>query len=497
MKKIAVGLALLCSLAWVGSQAADRTWITDVTIISPENLDRIVKGSVLIEDGRIVSVERNRAAKSPAGAKVVSGKGQFLVPGLIDSHVHLAMVPGMIPNQASGKEGLIEEYFRQLPRSYLYYGYTTLVDLAVIDPTILEDFRKAPLHPDVFDCGPPVVFANGYPMSFTPPELRFKKFPNFVYDANQSSSIPAEYKPEDHTPAACVARVKESGAICVKTFFEHGFARDKNLPVMSPEVLAEIHKSAAQAGLVLLVHANSFEAQQFAIDGNADVLVHGMWHWGKRDNEAGLPTEIRKLLDVVVERGIGYQPTIQVLAGERVYFDSGYLKGKAIPKVVPANLLAWFNTTEGKWFKEEIGAGDVTDAVMRESFDQGPIRRDRQVAGYLARKDANFLFGTDTPSGPTYGNLPGLNGYLEMKQLEAAGLSLAQIFKAATINNARQFRIDAQVGTIEPGKVANLVLMNQSPLMSVEAYDSITAVWIHGTRIPRDELAADKKVIRP
>jgi imidazolonepropionase-like amidohydrolase len=493
MKTIAVALALLGSFAWVGSQAAERTWITDVTIVSPENLDRVSKGSVLIEDGRIVSVARNRVAKSPAGAKVVSGKGQFLVPGLIDSHVHLASVPGMIPNQASGKEGMVKEYFRQLPRSYLYYGYTTLVDLAVIDASVLEDFRKAPLHPDVFDCGQPVVFANGYPMSFTPPELRFKRFPNFIYDPKQASSIPAEYKPEDHTPAACVARVKESGAICVKTFFEHGFARDKNLPVMSPEILADIHKSAAEAGLALLVHANSFEAQQFAIDGNADVLVHGMWHWGKRDNEAGLPTEIRKLLDVVVERGIGYQPTIQVLDGERVYFDSGYLKGKAIPKVVPASLLAWFNTAEGKWFKEEIGAGDVTDAVMLESFEQGPIRRDRQVAGYLARKNANFLFGTDTPSGPTYGNLPGLNGYLEMKQLEKAGLSLAQIFRAATINNARQFRIDAQVGTIEPGKIANLVLMKQSPLVSLAAYDSITAVWIHGTRIARDELAADKR----
>jgi imidazolonepropionase-like amidohydrolase len=59
---------------------------------------------------------------------------------------------------------------------------------------------------------------------------------------------------------------------------------------------------------------------------------------------------------------------------------------------------------------------------------------------------------TDTPSSPTYGNLPGLNGYLEMKQLQKAGMSLTQIFKAATINNAREFKIDSQVGTIEPGE---------------------------------------------
>jgi len=121
--------------------------------------------------------------------------------------------------------------------------------------------------------------------------------------------------------------------------------------------------------------------------------------------------------------------------------------------------------------------------------DRGPIRRVRQVVDYLAARNANFLFGTDTPSAPTYGNLPGLNGYLEMKQLHDAGLSLEQIFRAATINNARQFKLDSQVGTIEPGKVANLVLLRKSPLESVDAYDSIVTVWVHGRPISRDSLA--------
>jgi imidazolonepropionase-like amidohydrolase len=100
------------------------------------------------------------------------------------------------------------------------------------------------------------------------------------------------------------------------------------------------------------------------------------------------------------------------------------------------------------------------------------------------------VFGTDTPSAPTYGNLPGLNGYLEMQQLHQAGLSLEQIFKAATINNTREFKLDSQVGTIEPGKVANLVLLRKSPLENVDAYDSIVTVWVHGTQVPRKSLAA-------
>lgn len=202
------------------NQAPDRTWITDVTVISPEKLDHIEKGSVLIESGRIVSVERGQGAEKPAGATVISGEGQFLIPGLIDSHVHLASVPGMNPEvnfgPAEAKPTWIKEYFKQLPRSYLYFGYTTLLDLAVVDRRALDDFRQSPLHPDLYDCGESLPFANGYPMSFAPTALRFQIFPNFVYDAKQASSIPAEYKPQDHTPAAAVAAVKNSGGFALK-----------------------------------------------------------------------------------------------------------------------------------------------------------------------------------------------------------------------------------------------------------------------------------------
>ncbi len=472
-------------------QAAGRTWITDVTIISPEQLENIGKGSVLIENGRIVSVERKKGGRKPAAATVVSGKGQFLIPGLIDSHVHLAAGAGVNFDFSESKSRIVKEYFKQLPRSYLYYGYTALVDLAVVDHQVLEDFRQAPLHPDLYDCGESLPFANGYPMSFTPPGTRFKAFPNFIYDPKQASSIPSENKPEDHTPTVDIARVKSSGGVCVKTYFERGFAQDRNLPVMGPDVLAEIRKAATQNGLELMMHANSFEAQKFGVEGNVDVLAHGMWHWGKLDNEPELPAEIKNLLDQIVEMKIGYQPTFQVLQGIRVYFDPEYLKMKAIPKVVPVELLEWFLSPEGKWFKKELVEDNLSDAAMMEVLEGGPLRHGRQVVAYLASKDADFLFGTDTPSAPTYGNLPGLNGYLEMQQLQKAGLSLAQIFRAATISNARKFKIDSQLGTIEPGKIANLVLLQKSPLESVDAYDSISTVWVHGKSVSRESLAAN------
>jgi hypothetical protein len=204
-------------------QTTNATWITDVTIISPENLGHIGTGSVLIEGGRIARVDRGPALKKPAGATLVSGKGLFLIPGLIDSHVHLASIPGMSfeVSLSPGEEQppMVKRYLEQMPRSYLYFGYTTLVDLAVVSHQVLEKFRQAPLHPDLYDCGESLPLANGYPMSFAPPAVRFKVFPNFIYDPMQAGAIPAEYKPQDHTPVAAVAAVKRSGGICVKTYF--------------------------------------------------------------------------------------------------------------------------------------------------------------------------------------------------------------------------------------------------------------------------------------
>jgi imidazolonepropionase-like amidohydrolase len=74
-----------------------RIWITDVTIISPENLDQVEKGSVLIENGRTRRVERNQTAKKPADAAVISGKGQYLIPGLMDCTYIWVIFRGWFP----------------------------------------------------------------------------------------------------------------------------------------------------------------------------------------------------------------------------------------------------------------------------------------------------------------------------------------------------------------------------------------------------------------
>ena len=86
---------------------------------------------------------------------------------------------------------------------------------------------------------------------------------------------------------------------------------------------------------MLVTHANSFDNQRAAVAGGADVLAHGMWHWGAFDNETALPAPIKALLDDIAAKGIGYQPTMQVLYGLRAYFDPAYLNDPGVARVVP------------------------------------------------------------------------------------------------------------------------------------------------------------------
>src|SRR5690606_16184462 len=113
-----------------------------------------------------------------------------------------------------------------------------------------------------------------------------------------------------------------------------------------------------------------------------------------------------------------------------------------------------------------------------------------QVVARLARAEAKLLFGSDTPSGPTYANPPGLNGWWEIQRWAGAGVSEAALIAAHPIANARAYGLGAVLGSIEPGKRAHLLLVRQNPLQTIEAYDAIETVFVSGVPFARSELSA-------
>ena len=100
------------------------------------------------------------------------------------------------------------------------------------------------------------------------------------------------------------------------------------------------------------------------------------------------------------------------------------------------------------------------------------------------------MFGSDTPGVDGFGNPPGLNGRLELQNWADAGVPLPAILRAATRDNAAALGLANELGSIEVGKRADLLLLKQNPLENISAYDSIETIFLKGEPIARDSLRA-------
>jgi imidazolonepropionase-like amidohydrolase len=394
----------------------------------------------------------------------------------------------MSSEQVAAMPELADAYYEQLPRSYLYFGFTTVVDLNVTNREAVERVRSAELGPTVLDCGNALVLANGYPMANRPYPQRFERYPNFLYDPRQADEIPAEYRADDHTPEAAVSRVAAGGGVCLKVFYESGGVPGR-WPVPTLEMMRQIDELGDARGLPLLLHANSLEAHRFAAEARVDAVVHGLWNWQSVESASDeeLPLPVREALDSIQRAGIGYMPSMRVLSGIGDLFDPAFLDHEGVSHVFPKPLLAWFRTPEAQWYAEEMKMeGQTAEQIRAVYLDP----RRTQGTRYFASQGGRILFGSDTPSDSIYTNPPGFNGYLELREMESASIPPRQILSAATLENARLFRIDDRYGTIEAGKVANLLLLRHDPLASSSAFDTIQSVILKGRVVPRAVLSA-------
>ena len=439
--------------------------ISDVTIVSPERAAPLQHGFVRILDGKIVAV----SDRPLRGEQHINGSGRFLIPGLIDSHVHLALPPGfpaaMTAAQAAAHPDVVNATLAQDPKSYLFYGFTSVIDLVGTSERTAQ-WNALTLRPDAFFCGAALIVGG---------RTQRIGYPYFSYGKTLLERI---LPTPGNTPEAVVGSIANEGAVCVKTIHETGLA-----PTI--EEGRALVAAAHARQLPVLIHANRKRSQAFAVAVGVDAIVHGMWRDANEPVE--LDEEARRVLADIARLRIGYQPTTQVIAGLFDMLQQDYLARPEVLDVYPRSFIELCA-------RKEDGC-TTSDGIRNPSETlqvrlRGTLDRAETVTRILSQDDAHLLFGSDTPSDLIYANPPGLNGRLEMDHWIAAGVSMEKLFRAMTIENARMFRLDDQIGTIEPGKTANLLLLGANPLESVKAYDAIELVLLHGRPIPRTELSA-------
>lgn len=237
----------LASLALASTLTSQDLLIRDAIIVSPNAAVSETPLDVRVKNGRITAIDADLRAEE--------SETELDAAGLIDSHVHLGGNGGLRGDMVEENIELVRAYRLQEPRSYLYWGFTTLLDLTRFQ-SFVDRWNRLELSPQLYACRA-APYANGYGMAFEPEEYRFQT-PYYIYDPNEADSIPTDHDPAAHAPEAVVDRIANDGdAICIKTFHEPGFGGLFDFNTAPTAVLNRVAREAEERGLFNLLHATS------------------------------------------------------------------------------------------------------------------------------------------------------------------------------------------------------------------------------------------------
>jgi imidazolonepropionase-like amidohydrolase len=435
--------------------ASTATYITYVTVIDPDNSKEIRDRTVIISRDRISEVRDREGMKPPAGAKVVDGRGKYLIPGLWDMHVHAvfderldSMFPTFVANGVLG----IRDMGTSMP----------LADIARLRQQIANGSRLGPR-----------IVAAGPILDGRPKPLR----PNFL----------AINTPEEGREA--VRRLKTGGADLIKVYSElsrDSFlaiadeAKKQNIPFAGHVPFSVSALEASDAGQKSMEHlwgiylsCSSREEELRSEMLKGGVNLPGSERIRLEMDEAAASYDEGKAANVfahLAKNGTWMVPTFSAVVPDSEIFDVHVTTDPRL-KYIPLAI-------QKRW----TDAASAGAAIKSKSFE-----RKLQVVGAMHRAGVLFLAGTDTAWIQPY-TFAGFSLHDELALLVKAGLTPMESLRTATINPARFLGMEKDWGTIEEGKVANLVLLDADPLADIHNTTKILEVFLAGKEFPRPAL---------
>ena len=518
MKKLISILILIVLISCDSSSdnftVTDGILIENVTIISTNEIGTIENyvGYILIDRSKIIFCGKKQP-KVKGNYKILDGQGKYATPGLIDSHVHLNNIAGINFRQRKSNNKLVEAYFDRLPKNFLYFGYTTLIDVDNYAPNTIKRLKDIRVRPEIYTCAQKVQVMDDFEMVMNEsPQNERYEMPFLFDEYNENLKFPDSIDLEQHTASYLISKITQEDNICIKTLYEDASSGFKQVwQVPTSEIMKELVEEAHSEGLPVIMHATSYEGQLFAVNTGVDVIAHAMWNWTANPEEflnTDLPETHKKLLLKIASKGIGYQPTFRVILAEKDILDNTFKDDPILKLLYTPRYLDWLQSEDAQWSRNRILARPKFLEKMNPQFFV-PIRSQfssdeemfdkmyksfelkiQKVVTLLAENNANLLFSTDNGAMNMHTHPPGYNGYLEMQHWFDAGVPLTQIFKAATYNNAKEFDLISSTGTLSSSKTANILILNSNPLETIEAYDDIQFVIINGELIEREKLTS-------
>ena len=425
--------------------------VRDVTLIDGTGAPAQPGVDVLVRGERIAAV--GRAIAAPPGADEIDGRGRFLVPGLIDTHVHLD-APMVFQITADERAQILEH----TPLAFLYNGVTTVFNLSSDADWIwkLRDEERAGrlLSPRIYAAG----------RSFTPEGGWGSRHGGALNTADDARAQARDF----------IAHRTDG----FKVIIEDGLSGSGTYRVMPDDMLRAIADEARRGRVPIYVHAINLSEWRLALSLGPRGIMHGL--------EDPLP-DGDPLPSQIAASGIFVVPTISLFEaftsfdGHPERFDDPILKAS-----VPSFLLTkmrrndYMKTEKARF--QDVARMDVYPWARRAL----PVFKANTAK--LSKAGVRLAVGTDA-GGPVGYNFQGYNTPRELELLVESGLPPLDALVAATRNGAALIGVDRELGTIEPGKRADLLLLAADPLADIGNIRRIETVVLKGVAYPRERFA--------
>ena len=440
----------------------DVTVVENVNVIVGDGTELRRNQSVVIAEDRIVAVENASSYRKPAGATVLDGSGKYLVPGFIDTHVHVALGPvkGRFEN---GFPVLSVEPSAELTtvtmEMLLEYGVTTARDPGgVAAMTVGARDRQAAGELQ----GPRLQVAGDL--------IDLSRFENLVATVENGEDVEAEIERQSEIGVDWIKLYTSLSPDLVEVAIAAAHQHDLKV---TGHLDATTWTEAAEAGIDSLVHIIPGSERLLpaaARDAYARerMLSLFMLRWFELADYDS--PEIRRMINALVENDVSLDPTLVLFHAMSQGDNDRYRRNPALSSMPEEMVMNWstlFNFNIG-WSQEEFEAARRAWPLVLEFtkllHDQGVM--------LTAGTDANNPW-----------VVPGDSFHTELSLLSSAGIAELDIMTIATLNGARLLGLEDEIGTVEAGKKADLVLLNANPLDRIENTRSIEWVMQSGTII--------------
>ena len=448
--------AVLCALASAFVTVAARTQepqafaFTSVTIVPLDRERALADQTVIVRGERIVAITPANAAKVPANAIRIDGRGKFLMPGMAEMHAHIP-----------GGQAATEADMQRTLLLFAANGITTIRGM-------LGEPRHLPLR-DAVAKGTvvgPTIFTSGV-----------------SFNANTAASVDVAVKMVQDQKAAGYDLLKIHPGVPRDVFDAVAAEANKLRIPFSGHVPADVGLERALAAKYHSIdHIDGYF--EYAVRADAPVDRSNPGFFGANFAAHLDPSRLAHAVAETKKAGVWIVPTQGLLEIFMSMATPEELARRPGVEYMPPQLVA-------AWTKQRQGF--MAQSGFTRENNERFLQERRRLLKMLHDVGVDIIMGSDAVQ--TF-SVPGFSIFNEMNAMALSGMRPYDIYVTGGPNVARFFNRHQDIGTVEVGKIADLVLVDADPLASVANFERQTGTMLRGRWYPRAELLERVRELR-